>query len=134
MVTPCSSASGLILFSASTQLAVASSSGIPRRLPKKVMRFGTLFAAASGMPRSRLASVLAWFALTLSPSTMVPPKPEPIEQVSPYSRATGHSASVRRSIAVRPMSATALQNSGSGILAKGQRQTDCFSRAFATCR
>ena len=55
-----------------------------------------------------------------------------MEQISPYCRATGHSASSSRSIAVRPMSATARQKSGSGILLYGQRDTDCLSRPFLT--
>ena len=65
------------------QFAVASSSLIPRRLPKKVITFGTCIAFALGMRRSKFRTMLSWLALTLRPSGIEPPPALPIEQMSP---------------------------------------------------
>src|SRR5687767_8886353 len=52
-----------------------------------------------------------------------------MEQTSPAPRTTGHSSGCSRSIATSPRSRAARANGASGMEAKGQYETDCFSLA-----
>src|SRR4051812_50168644 len=46
---------------------------MPRRFPEKVIRLGTLLAAASSIAACSDLRIPAWFSLRFNPSEMVPP-------------------------------------------------------------
>ena len=81
------------------QLAMPSSSEMPRRLPLKQTMFGTPAAAALGIMRVASATSLSWFATVLNPRGICP-KPFAIAHVMPYFAGVAQSFSSSRSIAL----------------------------------
>jgi hypothetical protein len=73
IVTPFASATALTRLRPSTQLAIASLSLMPRRLPKNVITFGTFMAAAFGIFSSKFLTIASWLAFTLRPLAIEPP-------------------------------------------------------------
>ena len=110
---PCSSAAFFTRLRPITQFLIASSSEMPLRLPKNAMMFGTPAFLARGIASMRPFTIESWFFGSFRPSGMPPGLVfQTIEHMRPWSARSGQSVSSTRSMAVRPISATALQNSG----------------------